>query len=81
MRQIRGLIATELVPERISDIVELAQYSYKNTSRQADGLRSLVAHYVACHAKNLIQSQRFQSLLAECGELGRDVMVRQLETE
>lgn len=64
---------------RIGDTVDLLKYVYENTVDLVsfeEKLRALVVHYAACFVEELIPNKDFQSLLADKGELGRDLMVK-----
>ena len=59
------------------DIVGLLSYVYDNTTELVNSeeqLRALVVHYAACVLEDLMFNKKFQSLLVNKGELGRDLM-------
>jgi len=65
--------------ERAGDIVALMRYSYANTERSDDPLRSLVIHYAACVVEKLVPSSKFKALLEEPGELASDLVVKMID--
>ncbi|KAJ9653420.1 hypothetical protein H2201_009145, partial [Coniosporium apollinis] len=78
----RTLAIFTLYNERVGDVVELMRYSYSNTADRSgtiDDLRLLVVHYAACVVEDLIQSAQFQSLLADIGQLARDLVGQMLK--
>lgn len=66
--------------DRIPQILDLLEFTYKNTATDEPGgrsrLRELVIHYVACEARTLADDERLQSLLAENGEIGSDLVMK-----
>lgn len=65
--------------ERDEDIVALMRYSYANTERSDDPLRSLVIHYAACVVEKLVPSSKFKALLKEQGDLASDLVVKMID--
>jgi hypothetical protein len=70
-----------LFEERVSDIVELVQYTYAHTmeyEKGIDKLRSLVMDYVVCRMETIVQDKDFITLLQEPGALAKDLVLKSL---
>ena len=70
-----------LFNERVSDIVELVQYTYAHTMEHEEGidkLRSLVMDYVICQMEAIVEDKNFISLLQEPGALAKDLVQKSL---
>ena len=62
-----------LFNERVSDIVELVQYTYAHTMEHEEGidkLRSLVMDYVVCQMEAIVEDKNFITLLQESWCIG-----------
>jgi hypothetical protein len=65
-----------LYAARRPDIVELIRFAYDNTpdhAEYADGLRTLLTHYVGCEIESLKHCPEFISLITEGGDITRDI--------
>jgi BTB/POZ domain len=70
-----------LFSERVSDIVELVQYTYAHTMEHEEGidkLRSLVMDYVICQMEAIVKDKNFITLLQEPGALAKDLVLKSL---
>jgi hypothetical protein len=70
-----------LFDERVSDIVELVQYTYANTMEHEEGidkLRNLVTDYVICQIEAIAKNKNFITLLQEPGALAKDLVLKSL---
>ena len=57
-------------------VLKLVRFVYSRTNDRkfetVDGMRALVAHFVACHMDVLFKDKNFQEFLKEAGEFNRD---------
>ncbi|KAI0025403.1 hypothetical protein F4780DRAFT_774867 [Xylariomycetidae sp. FL0641] len=65
--------------ERIDEVLALLAYAYENTvdrrrGGEPDALRDLLSMFVACKADALWEDPRFRDLLADYGEIARDII-------
>ena len=63
-------------PQRIGDIIGLVEYIYENTperEQHEEILREVISHFVANNLKDLVQSTKFQELLARGGSFVTDL--------
>jgi hypothetical protein len=70
-----------LFNERVSDIVELIQYTYAHTMEHEEGidkLRSLVMDYVICQMEAIVENKGFITMLQEPGALAKDLVLKSL---
>jgi len=70
-----------LFNERVSDIIELVQYTYAHTMEHEEGidkLRSLVMDYVICQLEAIVKDKNFITLLQEPGALAKDLVLKSL---
>jgi hypothetical protein len=70
-----------LFDKRVSDIVELVQYTYAHTMEHEEGidkLRSLVMDYVICKMEAIVKDKNFITLLQEPGALAKDLVLKSL---
>ena len=70
-----------LFNERVSDIVELVQYTYAHTMEHEEGidkLRSLVTDYVVCQLEAIAKDKNFITMLQEPGALAKDLVLKSL---
>lgn len=65
--------------ERAEDIVALMRYSYANTERSDDPLRSLVIHYATCVVEKLVPNPEFKKLLEKQCKLASDLVVKMID--
>lgn len=80
----RDLTSLKLDETIVSELIELLQFTYQNTSSDAKigsghteagvgkELRSLVITYAACKAEKLVKYKEFKAMLTEGGELVAD---------
>jgi hypothetical protein len=70
-----------LFNERVSDIVELVQYTYAHTMEHEEGidkLRSLVMDYVVCQLEAIAKDKNFITMLQEPGAFAKDLVLKSL---
>ncbi|KAF1934081.1 uncharacterized protein M421DRAFT_112372 [Didymella exigua CBS 183.55] len=73
----KTLVAFELYPERLGDVVELARYAYEHGEDRSeegriDALREMVVNYIACEMKVLGKHDEFRNLMDGGGEFAGD---------
>jgi hypothetical protein len=71
-----------LFNERVSDIIELVQYTYAHTMEHEEGidkLRSLVMDYVICQMEAIVKDKNFVTMLQEPGALAKDLVLKSLQ--
>lgn len=67
-----ALVGYDLSEPKLNGIVELLRWCYADAVPEK--LRQLVAHYASCNAEMLWESEEFQELLEDYGNLGRAVI-------
>ena len=77
--KLRGYLIDVIKSDTIAeDVTDVIKFVYANTVeyRSVEKLRALVIHYAACLVQKLIMNLKFQALLVDNGEFGRDLMLK-----